>query len=80
MREDALPVDDGPEPMLEPLTFLVQALEENEDPTVGLPIATHRTGGAGRGRRRSGPSGRPASCSSTRRSRQRLFNGQVRDL
>ena len=31
-----------PEPVLEPLSFLVRRLEENEDPTVGLPIATHR--------------------------------------
>jgi hypothetical protein len=44
IREDALAVDEEPEPVLEPLSFLVQALEANEDPTVGLPIATHRTG------------------------------------
>jgi hypothetical protein len=34
----------GPEPVVEPLSFLVQSLEENEDPTIGLPIRTHRTG------------------------------------
>jgi hypothetical protein len=34
----------GPEPVVEPLSFLVQSLEENEDPTMGLPIRTHRTG------------------------------------
>jgi len=44
IREDALAVDEEPEPVLEPLSFLVQALEVNEDPTVGMPIATHRTG------------------------------------
>ena len=81
IREDALSVDDEPEPVLEPLSFLVRALEENEDPTVGLPIATHRTGLA---------QSVVAAKWLFRRSsqlfinevlgRQRLFNAQVRDL
>ena len=81
IREDALALDDEPEPLLEPLSFLVQSLEENEDPTVGLPIATHRTG-LGQGvvaakwlfRR---------TCQlfiNEALGRQRLFNSQVRDL
>lgn len=81
IREDALAVEDEPEPLLEPLSFLVRSLEENEDPTVGLPIATHRTG-LGQGvvaakwlfRR---------TCQlfiNEALGRQRLFNSQVRDL
>ncbi len=81
IREDALVVDPEPEPVLEPLSFLVRSLEENEDPTVGLPIATHRTG-LGRGvvaakwvfRR---------TCQlfiNEALGRQRLFNAQLRDL
>jgi len=81
IREEAVAVDDGPEPVLEPLSFLVRSLEENEDATVGLPIATHRTG-LGRSvvvakwlfRR---------TCQlfiNEALGRQRLFNGQVRDL
>lgn len=81
IREDALPVAEEPEPVLEPLSFLVRSLEENEDPTVGLPIATHRTG-LGQGvvaakwlfRR---------TCQlfiNEALGRQRLFNSQVRDL
>jgi hypothetical protein len=74
-------VDEEPEPVLEPLSFLVRSIEDNEDPTVGLPIATHRTG-LGRSvvvakwifRR---------TCQlfiNEALGRQRLFNGQVRDL
>ena len=81
IREDALGVDEEPEPVLEPLSFLVRSLEDNEDPTVGLPIATHRTG-LGQGvvaakwlfRR---------TCQlfiNEALGRQRLFNSQVRDL
>lgn len=81
IREDALVVDNEPEPLLEPLSFLVQSLEENEDPTVGLPIATHRTG--------LGQSVVAAKWLFRRTcqlfinealGRQRLFNSQVRDL
>ena len=81
IREDARAVDEEPEPVLEPLSFLVRSLEDHEDPTVGLPIATHRTG-LGRSvvvakwifRR---------TCQlfiNEALGRQRLFNGQVRDL
>ena len=35
IREDARAVDEEPEPVLEPLSFLVRSLEDNEDPTVG---------------------------------------------
>ena len=81
IREDPRAVDDEPEPVLEPLSFLVRSLEDNEDPTMGLPIATHRTG-----------LGRSVVAAKWifRRTcqlfinealgRQRLFNGQVRDL
>ena len=81
IREDARAVDEEPEPVLEPLSFLVRSIEDNEDPTVGLPIATHRTG-----------LGRSVVAAKWifRRTcqlfinealgRQRLFNGQVRDL
>ena len=81
IREDALAVDEEPEPVLEPLSFLVRSLEENEDPTVGLPIATHRTG--------LGQSVVAAkwifrkTCQlfiNEALGRQRLFNSQVRDL
>lgn len=81
IREEVRPVEEEPEPLLEPLSFLVRSLEENEDPTVGLPIATHRTG-LGRSvvavkwifRR---------TCQlfiNETLGRQRLFNAQVRDL
>jgi hypothetical protein len=81
IREEPRAVDEEPEPVLEPLSFLVRSLEDNEDPTVGLPIATHRTG-----------LGRSVVAAKWifRRTcqlfinealgRQRLFNGQVRDL
>ena len=41
IRDEALPVEAEPEPVLEPLSFLVRALEEDEDPTVPIP-ATER--------------------------------------
>jgi len=81
IREDALAVDAEPEPLLEPLSYLARALDANADPTVGLPIVTHRRG-LGRGvvaakwvfRR---------TCQAfinEALGRQRLFNGQVRDI
>ena len=81
IREDAAPLDQEPEPVLEPLSFLVRALEENADSTVGLPMFTHRTGLA-RGillaksifRRTCQPFINEAL------GRQRLFNGHVRDI
>jgi len=81
IREDALAVDEEPEPVLEPLSFLVRSLEENEDPTVGLPIATHRTG-LGRGVVAAKWIFRK-TCQlfiNEALGRQRLFNSQVRDL
>jgi hypothetical protein len=39
IRDEALPVEAEPEPRLEPLSFLVRALEEDEDPTVPIPVA-----------------------------------------
>jgi len=81
IREDAPAVDEEPEPVLEPLSFLARSLEANADSTVGLPIASHRTGLA-RGvvlvkwifRRTCQPFINEAL------GRQRLFNGQVRDI
>ena len=81
IREDAAPLDEEPEPLLEPLSFLARAIEENADPTVGLPMVTHRTG-LGRGvllakslfRRTCQPFINEAL------GRQRLFNGHVRDI
>ena len=81
IREDALAVDEEPEPVLEPLSFLVRSLEENEDPTLGLPIATHRTG-LGRGVVAAKWVFRK-TCQlfiNEALGRQRLFNSQVRDL
>jgi hypothetical protein len=81
IREDALAVDEEPEPVLEPLSFLVRSLEENEDPTLGLPIATHRTGLG-----RSVVAAKwvfRKTCQlfiNEALGRQRLFNSQVRDL
>jgi hypothetical protein len=81
IREEARALDEEPEPVLEPLSFLARSLDANADPTVGLPIVTHRTG-LGRGvvaakwvfRR---------TCQAfinEALGRQRLFNGQVRDI
>ena len=81
IREDALAVDEEPEPVLEPLSFLVRSLEENEDPTLGLPIATHRTG-LGRGVVAAKWVFRK-TCQlfiNEALGRQRLFNSQARDL
>ena len=81
IRENALAVDEEPEPVLEPLSFLVRSLEENEDPTLGLPIATHRTG-LGRGVVAAKWVFRK-TCQlfiNEALGRQRLFNSQVRDL
>ncbi len=81
IREEVQAVEEEPEPLLEPLSFLVRSLEENEDPTVGLPILSHRTG-----------LGRTVvaakwlfrkTCQvfiNEALGRQRLFNGQVRDV
>jgi hypothetical protein len=78
---DASSEDVVPEPVVEPLSFLVQSLEENEDPTVGVPIRTHRTGLG---------QAVPLAKWVFRRTcqvfinealgRQRVFNAQVRDM
>lgn len=78
---DGLTEDVGPELVVEPLSFLVQSLEENEDPTVGVPIRTHRTGLG---------QAVPLAKWVFRRTcqvfinealgRQRVFNAQVRDM
>ena len=39
IRDEASSVETEPEPVLEPLSFLVRALEEDEDPTVPVPAA-----------------------------------------
>ena len=39
VREEALAVEAEPEPVLEPLSFLVRALEEDEDSTQPLPAS-----------------------------------------
>ena len=38
VREEALAVEAEPQPVLEPLSFLVRALEQDEDSTQPLPI------------------------------------------
>jgi len=42
IREESLAVEAEPEPVLEPLSFLVRALEEDEDPT--QPLAAGERG------------------------------------
>jgi len=81
IHEDAPPLDEEPEQVLEPLSFLARSLEADADPTVGLPIISHRTG-LGRGvvlakvifRRACQPFINEVL------GRQRLFNGHVRDI
>ncbi|MEN9796917.1 MAG: hypothetical protein RL653_613 [Pseudomonadota bacterium] len=70
----------GVEPRVDPLSYNVHALEEHADPTVGLPLETHR-GGAGQlvlvakwAFRKTGQ-----VFINEALSRQRLFNGHVRD-
>lgn len=75
------PIDfTGVEPRVDPLSFNLRALEDNADPTVGLPLETHR-GGAGQlvilakwTFRRFGQ-----VLINETLARQRLFNGHVRD-
>ena len=70
----------GVEPRVDPLSFNVLSLEEHADPPVGLPLETHR-GGAGQlvlvakwAFRKTGQ-----VFINEALSRQRLFNGHVRD-
>lgn len=45
LDEKAAPIQlHGVEPRVDPLSFNLRALEENADPTVGLPLHTHRDG------------------------------------
>lgn len=71
---------DGPEPRVDPLTFNLNALEENADPTRPMPLHTHR-GGAGQlvvvakwAFRKFGQ-----VFINEALARQRVFNGHVRD-
>ncbi len=71
---------DGPEPRVDPLSFNLQALEEHADPTRALPLHTHR-GGAGQAVLLAKWAFRK-SCQvfiNETLSRQRVFNGHVRD-
>ena len=72
---------DGPEPAVEPLSFGVQSLEQNEDPTVPLPLEPSEPG-FGRGvavaRRIFRRTAQVFIDEAL--GRQRVFNGRVRDL
>lgn len=70
----------GVEPRVDPLSFNLRALEENADPTIGLPLHTHR-GGVGQAVilakwvfRKTGQ-----VFINEALGRQRVFNGHVRD-
>ncbi len=71
---------DGVEPRVDPLSFNLSALEEHADPTQGLPLHTHR-GGAGRLVLVAKWAFRKTFqvFINEALSRQRLFNGHVRD-
>ena len=71
---------DGVEPRVDPLSFNLRALEEHADPTLGLPLHTHR-GGAGQVVLLAKWAFRK-SCQlliNETLGRQRVFNGHVRD-
>jgi hypothetical protein len=71
---------DGVEPRVDPLSFNLSALEEHSDPTQGLPLHTHR-GGAGQVVLLAKWAFRK-TCQvfiNETLSRQRVFNGHVRD-
>ena len=87
LRERGLPAseavdlpEEGVEPRVDPLSHSLAALEENADPTRGLPLHTHR-GGAGQLVVVAKWAFRK-SCQvliNETLSRQRVFNGHVRD-
>ena len=71
---------EGPEPRVDPLSFNLSALEEHADPTRALPLHTHR-GGAGQLVVVAKWAFRK-TCQvfiNEALSRQRVFNGHVRD-
>ncbi|HVP62239.1 MAG TPA: hypothetical protein VMT11_16895 [Myxococcaceae bacterium] len=76
IREDAMAVDNEPEPVLEPLSFLVRALEENEDPT--LPVSASERGAPVSVVRRVFRLASQALIDEVLE-RQRLFNARVRE-
>lgn len=80
-EEPPRPIElDGPEPRIDPLTFNLGALEEHSDPTRPLPLHTHR-GGTGQLVVAAKWAFRK-TCQvfiNETLSRQRLFNGHVRD-
>jgi hypothetical protein len=80
-EEPAHPIRlDGPEPRVDPLTFNLGALEEHADPTRAMPLHTHR-GGAGQLVVAAKWAFRK-TCQifiNEALSRQRVFNGHVRD-
>ena len=76
IREEALAVEAEPEPVLEPLSFLVRALEEDEDPTQPL-AASERGVPVSVGRRAFRLLGQ--SLIDEVLERQRRFNARVRE-
>lgn len=72
---------DGVEARVDPLSFNLQALEENADATRGLPLETHRDGIGGRvvvlAKRVFRTAGQIFINEAL--GRQRVFNGHVRD-
>lgn len=79
-REVQAPAD-GPEPAVDPLSFGIQSLEQNEDPTVPLPLEPSEPG-LGRGVAVARRLFRRTAQIFIEEAlgRQRLFNGRVRDL
>jgi hypothetical protein len=80
-QEQARPIRfDGPEPRIDPLTFNLGALEEHADPSRPLPLHTHR-GGAGQLVVVAKWAFRKTFqvFINEALSRQRVFNGHVRD-
>lgn len=72
--------DEGVEPRMDPLSFNLQSLEENSDPTRPMPLHTHR-GGVGQLVLAAKWAFR-ATCQvliNETLARQRVFNGHVRD-
>lgn len=82
LEEEPQPIQmHGVEPRVDPLSFNLQALEENADPTVALPLHTHRDGLEGRTVLFVKWAFRRATQVFINEAlgRQRVFNGHVRD-